>query len=69
MTPLNTTITENKKELIILYLLLIVERQEIENKLKQGVGGHLLGEYFFIEDLIMDMRDIIKNNILNWVYM
>lgn len=61
-------ITENKKELIILYLQLVAEKQVIEVKLKEGQGGSLLKEYFFIEDLITNLKGILGEIFLKWVY-
>lgn len=61
-------ITENKKELIILYIQLVAEKQVIESKLKEGEGGNLLKEYFFIDDLITVLKEILGEVFLKWVY-
>lgn len=63
-----TSPKKNMKELTILYLQLMAEKQIIENKLKEGCGGSLLTEYFFIDDLINDLKEILGENFLNWAY-
>ena len=52
-------ITESKIELIKLYFQLISERQSMETLLKQG-HGYLLVEYFFVDDLITDLRNVLR---------
>jgi len=58
--PKNEDITENKIQLINLYLQLIVEKRIMEKLLKQGHGGSLLVEYLVIEDLIEDISGILS---------
>lgn len=51
--------SNSSKELINLYFQLILEKQSMETLLKRG-HGYLLVEYFFVEDLITDLKDVLK---------
>lgn len=51
----------SSKELINLYFQLISERKSMETLLKRG-HGYLLVEYFFVEDLITDLKDFLREN-------